>query len=56
MRELNEVAERAQALFGVNESAPISGNWAKWYHEGIPDGPEEDRDRVSRYRSRNANA
>ncbi len=46
MRELNEVAERAQALFGVNESAPISGNWGKWYHEGIPDGPEEYRDRV----------
>ncbi len=33
-----------QALFVANDSTLISSNWAKWYHEGIPDGPDNTRD------------
>ena len=44
MRELNEAAEQAQALSGAYDFTPISSNWAKWFHEGIPDGPENVRE------------
>ncbi len=46
MKELYETAEKAKALFGTNDSTHIFGNWVKWYHDGIPDGPEEVRNRV----------
>ncbi len=39
MKEFQEAARQAQALFGANDPTPLSGNWAKWYHKGIPDGP-----------------
>ncbi len=43
MRELNEAAKKAMALFGANGSVPITGNWVKWYHKGIPDEPTQER-------------
>lgn len=49
MRELNEAAEKAKVLFGANDFTSISGNWVKWYHEGIPDGPEEDREKARQF-------
>lgn len=49
MKELNEAAEKAQALFGINESTSIPGNWAKWYHDGIPDEPEDERDKARKF-------
>ena len=44
MIELKEAAKRAEELFGVNTALPVFGNWAKWYHEGIPDGPADVRE------------
>ena len=44
MKELQEAAQQAQALFGISNVAPLPGNWVKWYHEGIPDGPKDARD------------
>ncbi len=49
MRELNEAAAKAMALFGANKSMPISGNWVKWYHEGIPDEPEDEREKTRNF-------
>ena len=44
MKELNEAAKKAEALYGINDSMPISDKWAKWYHYGIPDFPEDGRE------------
>lgn len=48
MKELNEVAEQIKLLFGTTDESPVSGDWAMWYHEGIPDGPEEVREEKRR--------
>ena len=45
MKELNDAAEQIKLLFGTTDEAPISGDWAMWYHEGIPDGPIKERDK-----------
>lgn len=44
MKELNEAAEKAKNLFP--DSTPVSGNWIKWYHWGIPDEEGEEREKV----------
>ncbi len=44
LRELKAVAEKAKSLF--IDSPTVSGNWAKWYHEGIPDEEGEKREKV----------
>ncbi|MCH5158673.1 MAG: hypothetical protein J1F33_05715 [Clostridiales bacterium] len=44
MEELNAAAEQTKLLFGTTDEAPVSGDWAQWYHEGIPDGPEDVRE------------
>lgn len=44
MKELNEVAQKAKGLF-ESANRKVSGNWAKWYHYGIPDFPEEEREK-----------
>ena len=46
MTELNKSAEQAQEFFDTNNLMPIPGKWVKWYHEGIPDGPEDLREKV----------
>ncbi len=42
MKDLNEAAQKAKELF-ESSVQPVSGNWAKWEHYGIPDFPEEKR-------------
>lgn len=44
MRELREAAEKAKRLF--YDSPTVSGDWVKWYHEGIPDEEGEDREKA----------
>ena len=42
MINLSEAAQKAKELFEAGKQT-VSGNWAKWYHDGIPDFPEEKR-------------
>ena len=48
MKELNDAAEQIKLLFGTDDESPVSGDWAQWYHEGIPDEPEKVRENKRR--------
>ncbi len=43
MSGFDELFEKAKLFFDTDSILPLSGNWAKWFHSGIPDEPENVR-------------